>query len=41
MNKRNAGYTSIELMINIIGVATVVGFVAGLYVLCHFLAKFW
>ncbi len=41
MNTKLAGYTSVELMINICFVGALVGAIAGLYTLVHFIAKFW
>ena len=42
MNKKNKdGFTLIELLVCISIISTLVFGVAGLYVLIHFLCKFW
>jgi hypothetical protein len=35
------GYTIIELLVFLFGITSLILFFAGIYVLCHFLAKLW
>ena len=39
--KNQKGYTLVEILVCIIGLGSLVLFWAGVYVLGHFIAKFW
>ena len=41
MRSKQQGFTVIELLIVVFGVAVISAVVCGLYVLGHFISKFW